>query len=256
MYSVVSLSLAFEQAELFSVRRLILSLAAALAFVAAPAEADRIKDLGGFQGIRSNQLTGYGVVVGLPGTGDDNLEYTVQSLKAVASRFGLQLPPGYRVSIGGVSQQQQKSFGQLFTALGASVMLAYLLMAVLYNSLATPLVILFSLPVAIGGAMFGLFVFGYHFSVFSMIGLILLVGLAIKNGILLVDRTNQNRERGLSMQDALLEAGPARLRAILMTSVTIAIALLPSQSGFQDLGALLARQPGVAARARMRRQTQ
>jgi flagellar P-ring protein precursor FlgI len=62
--------------------------------VAGPASADRIKDLGGFQGIRANQLTGYGIVVGLPGTGDDNLEYTVQSLKAVASRFGLQLPPG------------------------------------------------------------------------------------------------------------------------------------------------------------------
>ncbi|MEH3122899.1 MAG: flagellar basal body P-ring protein FlgI [Sphingomonas phyllosphaerae] len=61
--------------------------------VSVPAHADRIKDLGGFQGIRSNQLTGYGVVVGLPGTGDDNLEYTVQSVKAVASRFGLQLPP-------------------------------------------------------------------------------------------------------------------------------------------------------------------
>jgi flagellar P-ring protein precursor FlgI len=66
----------------------------AMAAVAAPAQADRIKDLGGFQGIRANQLTGYGIVVGLPGTGDDNLEYTVQSLKAVASRFGLQLPPG------------------------------------------------------------------------------------------------------------------------------------------------------------------
>ena len=66
---------------------------AALSALAAPAQADRIKDLGGFQGIRSNQLTGYGIVVGLPGTGDDNLEYTVQSVKAVASRFGLQLPP-------------------------------------------------------------------------------------------------------------------------------------------------------------------
>ena len=62
--------------------------------LATPASADRIKDLGAFQGIRANQLTGYGIVVGLPGTGDDNLEYTVQSLKAVASRFGLQLPPG------------------------------------------------------------------------------------------------------------------------------------------------------------------
>ena len=72
--------------------RFLLALLATFA-IAAPAQADRIKDLGGFQGIRSNQLTGYGVVVGLPGTGDDNLEYTVQSLKAVVSRFGLQLPP-------------------------------------------------------------------------------------------------------------------------------------------------------------------
>jgi flagellar P-ring protein precursor FlgI len=71
--------------------RFLLALLATL-LIAAPASADRIKDLGGFQGIRSNQLTGYGIVVGLPGTGDDNLEYTVQSLKAVASRFGLQLP--------------------------------------------------------------------------------------------------------------------------------------------------------------------
>lgn len=73
-------------------RTLLACLAALIA--AAPAAADRIKDLGGFQGIRSNQLTGYGIVVGLPGTGDDNLEYTVQSVKAVASRFGLQLPAG------------------------------------------------------------------------------------------------------------------------------------------------------------------
>jgi flagellar P-ring protein precursor FlgI len=73
--------------------RLLLT-ALGLLLLATPASADRIKDLGGFQGIRSNQLTGYGVVVGLPGTGDDNLEYTVQSLKAVASRFGLQLPAG------------------------------------------------------------------------------------------------------------------------------------------------------------------
>lgn len=80
----------------FGPARMIRVLLAALAalILATPAAADRIKDLGAFQGIRSNQLTGYGVVVGLPGTGDDNLEYTVQSLKAVASRFGLQLPVG------------------------------------------------------------------------------------------------------------------------------------------------------------------
>ncbi len=71
----------------------LIALALASALVA-PAHAERIKDLGTFQGIRANQLTGYGIVVGLPGTGDDNLEYTVQSMKGVTARFGFQLPPG------------------------------------------------------------------------------------------------------------------------------------------------------------------
>lgn len=74
-------------------RSLALVLAALLSLIVQPAHAERVKDLGAFQGIRSNQLTGYGVVVGLPGTGDDNLEYTIQSVKGVAARFGLQLPP-------------------------------------------------------------------------------------------------------------------------------------------------------------------
>jgi flagellar P-ring protein precursor FlgI len=76
--------------ELPMLRFILAALAALL--VATPAYADRIKDLGEFQGIRTNQLTGYGIVVGLPGTGDDNLQYTIQSMKSVASRFGLQLP--------------------------------------------------------------------------------------------------------------------------------------------------------------------
>ncbi|HWI87269.1 MAG TPA: flagellar basal body P-ring protein FlgI [Sphingomonas sp.] len=71
-----------------------LCLVAAATVTAPPASAERIKDLGHFQGLRANQLTGYGIVVGLAGTGDDNLEYTTQSMHSVASRFGLQLPPG------------------------------------------------------------------------------------------------------------------------------------------------------------------
>lgn len=144
---------------------------------------------------------------------------------------GLQPPAGYTAELAGGGEDQAEAFGDLFTALGASIILAYLLMAILYNSLTDPLVILFSLPVAVAGAMVGLLVFGYAFSVFSMIGLILLVGLAIKNGILLVDRTNHNRERGMDTYEALLEAGPARLRPILMTSITIALALFPTALG-------------------------
>jgi len=140
----------------------------------------------------------------------------------------LALPAGYTTSQGGTAQQQAQSFGQLGAALGISIMLAYLLMAILYNSLIHPLVILFGLPLAFGGAILATFLFHYTINVFSMIGMILLVGLAIKNGILLVDRTNHNRARGMDRQAALLEAGPARLRAIVMTSLTIAASLTPT----------------------------
>jgi HAE1 family hydrophobic/amphiphilic exporter-1 len=140
----------------------------------------------------------------------------------------LALPAGYTTSQGGTAQQQAQSFGQLGAALGISILLAYLLMAILYNSLIHPLVILFGLPLAFGGAILATFAFHYTLNVFSMIGMILLVGLAIKNGILLVDRTNQNRARGMDRRAALLEAGPARLRAILMTSLTIAASLTPT----------------------------
>ena len=140
----------------------------------------------------------------------------------------LALPPGYTVSFGGNAQSQSQAFGDLFSALGISILLAYLLMAILYNSLLEPLIILFGLPVAFGGALISSALFRYTFNLFSLIGVILLVGLAIKNGILLVDRTNHNRERGMGRVEAVLEAGPARLRAILMTSATIVVALLPS----------------------------
>lgn len=75
-------------------KRLLLLILAAVGLAAAPAHADRIKDLGQWQGLRANQLTGYGIVVGLAGTGDDSLEYATQAMKGVASRFGLQIPPG------------------------------------------------------------------------------------------------------------------------------------------------------------------
>ncbi|TME37990.1 MAG: efflux RND transporter permease subunit [Chloroflexi bacterium] len=135
----------------------------------------------------------------------------------------LALPPGYTTLQGGSAQQQAQSFGQLGTALVISILLAYLLMAILYNSLIHP-----GLPLAFSGAVVATFLFRYTLNVFSMIGMILLVGLAIKNGILLVDRTNHNRARGMERSAALLEAGPARLRAILMTSLTIAASLTPT----------------------------
>jgi HAE1 family hydrophobic/amphiphilic exporter-1 len=161
-----------------------------------------------------------------------NLEPDV-ALGTVAPRVAqvvqsVALPTGYTAALGGQAEQQNSGFGQLGLALGIGILLAYLLMVVLYNSFIYPFVILFALPVAVGGAVGALWIFGYSFSIFAMIGLILLVGLAIKNGILLVDRANQNRARGMNRRAALLEAGPARLRPILMTSLAIAVALTPT----------------------------
>jgi flagellar P-ring protein precursor FlgI len=77
-----------------SLLRLVLAVLAAMLVLAAPAQAERVKDLGAFQGLRANQLTGYGIVVGLAGTGDDSLEYATQGMKGIAARFGLNLPAG------------------------------------------------------------------------------------------------------------------------------------------------------------------
>jgi len=162
--------------------------------------------------------------------GDLATGYVQSQVDPIVQRLANQvaLPAGYTVAFGGNAQEQSQAFGDLFSALGISVLLAYLLMAILYNSLLEPLIILVGLPVAFGGALISSALFRYTFNLFSLIGVILLVGLAIKNGILLIDRTNHNRERGMGRFEAVLEAGPARLRAILMTSATIVVALLPS----------------------------
>jgi len=138
------------------------------------------------------------------------------------------LTPGYSTSQRGTAQQQAQSCGQLGNALAISNMLAYLPMAILYNSLIHPFVIFFGLPLAFGGAIVATFLFHYMLIVFSMIGMILLVGVTNNNGILLVDRTNQNRARGMATRAALVDAGPARLRPILITSLTIAVSLAPT----------------------------
>jgi HAE1 family hydrophobic/amphiphilic exporter-1 len=169
--------------------------------------------------------------VTLGGSPEPGLSLGEIAPRVQAAIAAVPVPAGYSVRLGGEAEEQAESFGQLFAALGASILLAYILMAVLYDSFLYPFVILFALPVSVGGAIGALWIFGYSFNIFAMIGFILLVGLAIKNGILLVDRANRNRAEGLGARAALLEAGPTRLRPILMTSLTIALALTPTALG-------------------------
>lgn len=139
----------------------------------------------------------------------------------------LPLPPGYTLNLGGEVAQQQAAFGPLTHALVLSVVLVYMLMAALYESLVIPLVVLFSLPMATVGALLGLMVTHQTLNVFSLIAMIMLMGLVAKNAILLVDRTQQLMMQGVHREDALLDAAQTRLRPIVMTTATLVFSMLP-----------------------------
>lgn len=136
------------------------------------------------------------------------------------------LPPGYRIDYTSAAANNEV-FIQLFLAFGLSILLMYMLLVGLYQSFTQPLAIMLSLPLAIVGALLGLMVSGNSFSIFAMLGMILLMALVAKNGILLIDYTNTLRQRGMSRADAIAEAGATRLRPILMTSATIVFAMIP-----------------------------
>lgn len=137
------------------------------------------------------------------------------------------VPSGYTVTQGGEAQSQNESFGQILSALGLSVLLMYMLMVALFESLIFPLMIMFSLPLAVVGAFGLLAATGNTLNMLSMIGMILLTGLVGKNAILLVDYTNTLRKRGMGRDAALLQAGPTRLRPIVMTTAALVLAMSP-----------------------------
>lgn len=141
------------------------------------------------------------------------------------------LPEGYTSEITGTAKTSAESFQSLLFALVIGVIVAYMILASQYNSYLDPVIILLSLPFSFTGAVFALVITGNTLNLYSFIGLILLMGLVKKNAILLVEFTNQMRETGLSVRDALLKACPIRLRPILMTSLaTIAAAIPPAMA--------------------------
>ncbi len=138
----------------------------------------------------------------------------------------LKLPPSVSYQFGGDLEQQDDAFGSLGLALLAGMIFVYLIMAALYNSFVYPFAVLFSVPLAIIGALLALGLTGNSLSIFSIMGIIMQVGLVSKNAILLVDFANRARQNG-GMKEALLEAGQERIRPILMTTLTMILGMLP-----------------------------
>ncbi|KZE44508.1 multidrug ABC transporter [Brevibacillus parabrevis] len=139
----------------------------------------------------------------------------------------LNLPDGYKLEFGGQSEDMAESFGSLALAILLSVVLLYMVMAAQFESFYSPFIIMFSVPPTVTGVLIGLLVTGTTISVSVLIGYILLIGLVVNNAIVLIDYINQLRAKGWELREAILHAGPIRLRPILMTTLTTILAIGP-----------------------------
>ena len=143
----------------------------------------------------------------------------------------IKFPPGYRYELAGNYRAQQESFGSLTTVLVVSAALVFLLLGFQFHSLTLPLLIFLAQPVSLASALFALWITGTPLNVSSFMGAILLIGLDVKNGIILIEYIGQLRAEGMPLHEALLKAGRTRFRPILMTSLCTILGLVPLAIG-------------------------
>lgn len=150
------------------------------------------------------------------------------------------LPPGYSFDVGGATREQQEAFGAMVGAMALAVIFIYIVLASQFGSFVQPIAIMASLPLSLIGVMLALLFWRSTLNVFSMIGLVMLMGLVTKNAILLVDFANHLRKTGLSVADAVLQAGLIRMRPILMTTAAMVFGMLPLALALNDGGEIQA----------------
>ena len=146
----------------------------------------------------------------------------------------LDIPEGYSVEMTGEDETINESMSQLVLMLVLAVIFIYLIMVVQFQSLVSPFIIMFSIPLAFTGGFIALFISGQEVNVTSMLGFIMLAGLIVNNGIVLIDYINQARHEGTSKKEAIIEAGKTRLRPILMTALTTILAMSTSAIGIGE----------------------
>ena len=137
------------------------------------------------------------------------------------------LPAAARLNYDGESRDFKSTGSAIYTTFALALLIAYLVLAALFESFKHPLIIMTTVPLAITGALFGLAVFGSSVNIYSQIGVIMLIGLAAKNGILIVEFANQLRDRGIEFHDAIIRSAKTRLRPVLMTSICTAFGAIP-----------------------------
>jgi HAE1 family hydrophobic/amphiphilic exporter-1 len=140
-------------------------------------------------------------------------------------------PPGYSLRQGGETEDQAEVFGRILAAMGLALMLMYFVLVVQFGSFLDPISILLSLPLSLIGVMLALLVTGSTLNIMSMIVIILLMGIVAKNAILLIDFAKWSEEKGVPRREAIIEAGRARLRPILMTTFALIAGMVPVAIG-------------------------
>ncbi len=146
----------------------------------------------------------------------------------------INLPPNFKINLGGTVESQRESFISLLGALILAIVLVYMVLAAQFKSLIDPFIIMFSVPLGIIGVLWALFLTETNLSVMSFMGVIMMAGIVVSNGILLVDYTNRLRSRGLDLKEAVLLAGRTRLRPILMTTLCTILGLVPMAVGLGE----------------------
>ena len=146
----------------------------------------------------------------------------------------IDLPNNYSITVTGEEEKRQESMNSLLFALALSVILVYMVLASQFESLLHPFTILLTIPLAVVGAILLFFLTGTTINMMGVIGIVMLVGIAVNNSIILVDRINQLIQAGMPLDDAIVEAGSQRIRPILMTTLTTILALLPMTFGFGE----------------------
>ncbi|MBS4209024.1 efflux RND transporter permease subunit [Bacillus sp. FJAT-50079] len=174
-----------------------------------------------------------------------SVQVDAENLSKIANEINvkteeLPLPSGVTLQSGGAASAQTDQFMELFQLMAVSIGLVYLIMVLTFKTLRAPLVILFTLPLAIIGAVLGLLISRTPIDIGSMIGALMLIGIVVTNAIVLLDRVRQNEET-MPIREALLEAGATRFRPIMMTALATIFAMIPLLMGKEEMGSLVSK---------------
>ena len=178
----------------------------------------------------------------------DGYNTTIQSRKLQTLLDNYKFPEGIYYSFGGETESVRDMLEQMAKLMALGALLVYLVMVAQFQSLLSPFIVIFTVPLAFTGGMFGLVAFGQQLSIISLLGFVMLMGTVVNNGIVFVDYVNQLRISGLERREALIQAGKVRMRPILMTAFTTILAMMAMVVG-DDLGAQMSKGMAIVVAA-------